>query len=133
MTAFATDQDLLRVEPSIKYFVPETQSDFMPQHLSVGDEIVDELKKHNVIELESDLMDTTELNVAAKYKALSVIFGFMSPNADDKFQQKSDMYLAKYENEMTKLRQSISVDLNQDGTLSDSEKKVNRSSRLRRQ
>lgn len=132
MTAFATDQDLYKIEPGIERFLPESQADFQPQHLAAGDEIVDELKKRKIIELESQLTDTTELNLAAKYKALSIIFGFLSAGADDKFQNKSDMYLAKYENEMNLLTGSITVDLNKDGTTTDAEKKLDKHPLLRR-
>jgi len=132
-TLFADDQDILRYEPELTVYLPSTQADFTPQHIAASEALLDDLKKKNIIKEEAQILKPEELKQAAIFKALAIIFNFLSSNEGDKFAAKSDNNLAKYENELDQLMQTMTVDQDGDFTIDESEIQASHQPRLERQ
>jgi len=132
MATFATDQDLLRYEPELDVYLPSTQADYTPQNIAAGDVIIDDLKRKNMIKDEAQILEPTQLKQAAIFQALSIIFNFLSANAEDKFMAKSFTYKEKYDEEFAQLMMSITIDSNEDGSASEDEKNQSFQPRLER-
>jgi len=123
MTApYSDDQDLLAYEPDILRWLPETQADYLPQHNESRKYILNALQKDKVIIEESDLGDTSELRVLSVFKTLQTIFGFLSANEGDSFDDKSMQYSKRYSDEYQNVRDTLSVDADGDGFISNAEK-----------
>lgn len=130
--AYATDQELLGWEPEILEYLPSSQSDYSPQHNEAKRTIVHDLIQLSVICEEDQIYDPEQLKTAAIFKALEIIFNFLSANDADKFFAKSEMYRDRYNAELQEVRRVLTVDLNSDGAISSAEESVDSSGTLER-
>lgn len=119
--AWTTDTDLASWEPGITNFLPSVQSDFSLQHEEAKRIIIDDLIQELVIKEEADILQTTELKSLSIFKTLEIIFNFLSVKEGDKYDQRSQKYLKKYNDEFVQRLEALTVDLDDDGVEDDDE------------
>lgn len=108
-TVFADDNDLKTVVPSInssKFYVASETSHILA-HVAARDDIIQYLRRSGNYKVEQDTGGLKDINIfdilqinqmreAAKWKALSVIFGDRSDEPEDSFDIKSRQYEGRY-------------------------------------
>lgn len=136
---FSVDDDLFRFEPDLKCFLPDAQSDYLPQHIAAKDVIVEELIRSKILDTvdghedaESQLLRPEELNLLSIYKVLEIVFSFVSSSGSDKFSDKAIFYRSLYLDELEKVKKSLTVDTNKDGKVQDGEVQFSHISSLKR-
>jgi hypothetical protein len=120
-------------------FYPTGYTSFIPFHQAAKNEIIQRLRNEgkgtyngetfndlNVF----DLLDFTQLSEASKYFALSQIYFNLSDSVDDKYWQKFENYLARY-NEAYRVF-FLSLDSNDDGLQDVAEKQTFKSGLIQR-
>jgi hypothetical protein len=115
-------------------FYPNGYTSFIPFHQSARSEIIQRLRNegkgvYDGTEFNDltvfDLLDFTQLSEASKYYALSQIYFNLSDSVDDKYWQKFENYLGRYNNAFKTF--FLSIDENDDGKQSEVEKETFRS------
>lgn len=99
-------------------FLPENQTNFIPQHLAAARKCVDELKQRGLIETPDQVIDGMQLTRAAVHACAMII---LRPIVRD------DQFLSLYEDAERSFKAAISelsfdVDRNKDGVISEAEK-----------
>lgn len=136
---FSTDQDLLRREPQLEEYMPESQSSWHEQHSEAKKEIVTDLINDQIIKLrqidnyddaEQFILRPEELNRCSIFKTLEIIFNTLA-QGDDSFHRSWEIYSKKYIAEYDKVKNALSIDLDRDGVEDESEIGADHSTRLR--
>jgi hypothetical protein len=128
---FSDDYDLIAAYPTIFNHLPEDQTSFVRFHEEARKDIVKDLRRTGIVingrptdfktrkQLdEFDLLDKDEVREASKLFTLSKIFGWLSDNPNDKYENLSNRYAANAAEALTPL---ITIDQNDDGLKSNSE------------
>jgi len=136
---FADDNDLKKEYFEISDFLPSGQASHILTHMSVRDHIINTLRRDGKYSYNStdtivkkttpwDLLDFSEVRLAATYLALSKIFNNVSDQIDDVYRQKSSYYMSLFNDAMKVLY--LSLDTDDDGVLDADEREVDNSLRL---
>ncbi|WP_457755181.1 hypothetical protein [Thermovibrio ammonificans] len=92
--AYATQEDLLRYEPSITDYVPQGQEDFSPQIILAEAQINLTLKAKGI---DPESVPPDELKTLTCLKALYLIFNMSSRDKEDIFYAKAQSYKEAFE------------------------------------
>ena len=136
---FADDNDLKKEYFEISDLLPSGQASHILTHMSVRDHIINTLRRDGKYSYNStdtivkkttpwDLLDFSEVRLAATYLALSKIFNNVSDQIDDVYRQKSSYYMSLFNDAMKVLY--LSLDTDDDGVLDADEREVDNSLRL---
>lgn len=136
---FADDIDLKREFYEISNYLPSGESSHILSHVATRDHIIQELRndgryKHDLStgKLKDitafDLLDISQVKVAATYLCLAKIFSAISDREDDLYNQKHDHYMGLY-NQAMKLFY-LNVDQDDDGIEDEEERLAPATARL---
>lgn len=128
---FSDDDDLKSELFEIDQYLPSGQSSHILTHAACRDEIIQDLnllgkKKKNPNNKyfsnisAFDLLDTSEVKLAATYLALAKIMFNVSDQVDDAYLQKSQIYRSKYNDIINNM--NIWIDFDDDGLRDDDER-----------
>lgn len=121
---FADDRDLKREFEEISEFLPENETSFILKHEASRNHLIQDLRADGRFKEDFstgylkditcfDLLDISQVNVAATYLCLSKIFSNVSDEVDDKYQIRSNNYFKMYKDAMSTFY--LDVDLDNDG------------------
>ena len=121
---FSDDQDLKRELYEYSEYLPANQSTFILTHEAVRDEIIQDLnlkgrqKYNSATQLTSDvsafdLLDVSEVKLAATHLALAKIMMNVSDSVDDLYMQKHLLYKQRYNNIINSM--DLTIDHDDDG------------------
>ena len=133
---FSSDAELVPHEPDIMNYLPEGKNSYLNIHRLAQDRILTSLDEKRIWDNDgnrltsADIVDTEEVNDWSKYLTLTYIFEGLSNDIGDIFHEKA----LRYRNMAKKAasRGVLRLDLNNDGTISSSEKADVRSMTLLR-
>lgn len=121
---FADDRDLKREFEEISEFLPENETTFILKHEASRNHLIQDLRADGRFKEDFstgylkditcfDLLDISQVNVAATYLCLSKIFNNVSDEVDDKYQVRSNNYFKMYKDAMSTFY--LDIDLDNDG------------------
>jgi hypothetical protein len=122
---FADDADLKREYFEIDSFLPKDESSFILTHVASRDHMIQELRNSGNFKQDIntglnkditafDLLDTSQVKMAATYLALYKIFIVVSDDVDDKWSVKAKEYKSLYKIAMNTFY--LDIDTDNDGT-----------------
>lgn len=139
---FADDRDLKREFEEILDFLPDNTTSFILKHEATRNHVVQDLRADGRFKEDFssgyakditafDLLDISQVNLAATYLCLSKIFSNVSDEVDDKYIQRSREYMSLYTRAMGTFY--LDLDLDNDGKQDISERmRSNTASVIRR-
>lgn len=122
---FATDEELLQIEPDLMKMLPKGKGSYHYVHRLVQDRILAEIDERGLVNSQggkidaADFVDTSEVNEWAKYYALMFIMQSLTSTTEDIFNEK---YL-RYQEYMRQSRNRaiLRYDHDGDGAIEDGE------------
>lgn len=126
---FSTDADLIPHEDDILKWLPDGRSSWNYMHRKAQDLILKELYKSRIYAddgsmlTSAEVIDVNEVKEWSLFKTLEMIMNFTSNKPDDVFRQKAQYYGSKEHEWMNYALNSLKLDFNKDGELTDSEEK----------
>ncbi len=118
---FSTDADLSVYYPELvsdTRWLPDGQTDFLPQHRAAKDWVVQALIQRQVIELESQIVDINRVAVGAIHMAAGLIF--MGSGGGEEIRAMANEAFAKANDWLRST--SLATDDNKDGVVQDTER-----------
>lgn len=121
---FCEDEDLEREYFEINKFLPSGQTSHLLTHVACRDEIIQTLNLQGKTKLNNesgweegvsafDLLDISQVKLAATYLALAKIMLSVSDQVDDLYLQKSQIYRSKYNDVINSI--TLEIDRDDDG------------------
>lgn len=126
---FSKDADLIPHEEDILKWLPDGRSTWNYMHRKAQDLILKELYKSRIYADDgtklaaAQVIDKDEVKEWSIFKTLEMIMNFTSNKPDDVFRQKAKYYASKEVGWMNYALNSLRLDFNKDGEITDSEEK----------